>query len=338
VRQGLRVLVLTRRDHPHWDQWTGPMVSEVSRHHPTTILDLSRPVAEQVAESDCVVDMSGLASKDLAEAAAGRVRLWQFTSVGYDHWDIASLLEHGVPVAACPGSTSAVGLAEMALGMAVMVSRRFTDLDRAMRSGTGGAAVGRELRGRMLLVLGLGASGEALAVRARAFGMRVVAVRRGGVDPALAKELGLAGSGRFEDLDMFLPDADVVSLHVPLAPGTEHLLNRNRLFAMKPGAIVVNVSRGGLIDEAALVDALEAGHLGGAGLDVLAREPVDPRDPLLGMRNVLVTPHVAGLTEETAIERGRFAAANIDRVAAGLEPFNRVLDGSRPQHADDGTA
>jgi glyoxylate reductase len=317
---GLRVLVLGDEDSVSWHPWGRDVMDEVARTNKVVLVDRSRPLGEQVASADAVVDLQGEVDASLAQAAAGQVQLWQFVSVGYDHFDVASLLDRGVPAACCAGSTSASGLAELALMLSMMVLRRYAELDASMRSGEESYPIGRELQGRTLLIIGLGASGQELAVRARAFGMHVIGVRRAGADPAFAQELGLEQLARFDELDSLLPRADVVSLHVPLTADTRHLLSRKRFFLMRPGSIVVNVSRGGLIDELGLIDALRSGNLAGAGLDVLASEPVDLTHPLLGHPRVILTPHIAGATEETSLRRARFVAENLDRIATGQNP------------------
>jgi glyoxylate reductase len=329
AKASLRVLVLGDVGSVHWLPWGQDVLDEVGRSHEATLVDRHRPVEEQVAAADVVIDLGGEASPTLARsAAAAGVRLWQWTSVGYDHYDLDSLLDRGVPVANCPGATSASGLAELALMLAMMVLRRYHEVDGWMRGGKVGDPTGRELRDGTLLVIGLGASGRELVTRARAFGMKVVAVRRSGADDALATELGLDYLAGLEELDELLPAADVVSLHVPLAPDTRGLLSAARLQMMPRGSIVVNVSRGGLIDEAGLLKELESGRLAGAGLDVLVREPMDPSDPLLRHPRVVVTPHIAGQTAETSLRRARFAAANVERVAAGLVPLSPITRAS----------
>jgi phosphoglycerate dehydrogenase-like enzyme len=154
--------------------------------------------------------------------------------------------------------------------------------------------------------------------------MRVMAVRRAGPDAELARELGIDRLVGFDELDSLLPLAEVVSLHLPLVPETHGLLTRERMLLMPSDSIVVNVSRGGLIDESGLLEVLESGHLAGAGLDVLVGEPMDPEDPLLRNPRVVVTPHIAGQTNETSMRRARFAAANVNRVAMGQQPLSCI--------------
>jgi phosphoglycerate dehydrogenase-like enzyme len=153
--------------------------------------------------------------------------------------------------------------------------------------------------------------------------MQVIGIGRR-ADADLERRYGLRWSGGPERLDEALAVADVTSLHVPLTAETRNILGRAQLERMKPGAIVVNVARGGLIDELALADLIRAGHIAGAGLDTVAGEPAGPDHPMLGVPNVLITPHIAGATEETSRRRSRFGAMNLSRVAAGYEPFGRI--------------
>src|SRR6478609_6483098 len=174
---------LPRPTIPNWDPWGQDVMDAVSRSHEIVSLDPSRPVVDQVADRsiDAIVDHRALASPELAEAAGGHVRLWQLGSVGADHIDFAALDRFAIPVARCPGSTSARALAEQAL----MVLRQFRALDEAVEAVTRIAPTGRQLAGRTLLIIGLGASGRALATRAAALGMPTIAIRRRGPGPEL---------------------------------------------------------------------------------------------------------------------------------------------------------
>lgn len=323
ARYRVRVLFLGSRTAPSWAPWGRDIVAAVGRSHDISIVDPDRPMVDQVADAtvDVIVDNLMQASPALAEAAAGHVRLWQLGSVGYDKIDVASLGRHGVPVANCPGSSSARGLAEHALTLAMLVLRRFDELQAAVAASTLVAPIGRQLVGRTLLLIGFGASARALATRASAMGMRVVAVQRRGADPVLQQHYGLDRLTGMDALDELLGRADVVSLHIPYEAATRHILDRRRLWLLPPGSVVVNVARGGLIDEVALADAIRAGRISGAGLDVVEGEPAGPGHPMWHMERVILTPHIAGATEATSRRRARFAAHNISRVAAGLAPL-----------------
>jgi phosphoglycerate dehydrogenase-like enzyme len=153
--------------------------------------------------------------------------------------------------------------------------------------------------------------------------MRVMGIGRRR-DPVLQQRAGLAWLGGIDELDEAVARADVTSLHVPLTSETRGLLSRERLERMPRGAVVVNVARGGLIDEPALADVVRSGHLFGAGLDTVEGEPAGLDHVLRDVPGIIITPHVAGATHETSLRRSRFGALNISRVRAGLEPLSRI--------------
>ena len=326
TRPRIRVLFTGSRAESNWEPWGREMETALSRAHDLVVADPDRPLLDQVADRsiEAVVDASMLASSALAEAAEGHVRLWQLGSVGYDKVDVASLARHGIPVANQPGFTSSRSLAEQALLLAMMVERSIRDFDRTIDAGHIGQPTGRQLAGRTLLIIGLGASGRQLARRAVVFGMRVIAIARRGPDPVLERRFGLAWIGGLDRLDEALGEADVVSLHVPLSNETRNILDARRISLIRPGGVIVNVSRGGLIDEPALAAAVRSGHLFGAGLDVVDGEPAGPDHPLRGIDRIIMAPHVAGATDATAQRRARFAALNVSRLRYGLEPLSRV--------------
>ena len=175
------------------------------------------------------------------------------------------------------------------------------------------------VHGKTLGLVGLGNTGEALAKLAAPFGMRVVAVKRS-ADDALARELGLAWLGTMERLPELLAESDFVSLHLPQTPETVDLIGTDALARMKPGACLVNISRAPMLNRAALLAALRSGHLGGAGLDVWWEEPADPADPLLAMRNLILTPHIAADTAESEQRLAELTAENVRRIARGEPP------------------
>lgn len=324
-RRRLRVFFVGSEGDSNWIPWGRNGVTKAAREHDVVQRDPGRKLAEQIADPsiEAVIDYTMSASPELAAAAAGHVLLWQLGSVGYDHLDLRSLARAGIPTANCPGFTSSSGLAEQALMLAMMALRRYPDLAASVAAGTRLAPTGRQLSGRTLLIIGMGASGRETARRAKAFGMRVIGIGRR-ADTNLERRYGLLWSGGADRLDEALAMADVTSLHVPLTDETRNLLSRQRLETMPAGAVVVNVARGGLIDEAALADLVRSGHLYGAGLDTVEGEPAGPDHPLYGVPGIIIAPHVAGATEETSRRRSRFGAINVSRVAAGLEPFGRI--------------
>jgi D-3-phosphoglycerate dehydrogenase len=186
-------------------------------------------------------------------------------------------------------------VAEHAFHMLLELAKHGRAFDAAVRRSDWGRRHGRvpvELAGRTLLVVGFGRIGRELASRALAFGMRVLAH-----DPLVPEDaIAAAGCERAADLDAALAEAHAVSLHLPLGDATRGLIGRERLRLMRREAVLVNTARGGLVDEAALAEALREGEIAGAGLDVFEDEPPPPDHPLLGLPNVLLSPHVAGVT------------------------------------------
>ena len=179
----------------------------------------------------------------------------------------------------------------------------------------------------MLGLVGFGASAQALAVRARAFDMRVFAVDIREIEPEVVERTGPEFLGTPEDLDYVIGECDFLSLHLHLNESTRHTIDARRIGLMKPTAAVINVARGELVDEEALYAALLEGRIGGAGLDVFAEEPPDPTLPVYKLPNVYVTPHVGGTTVNTSRGRAALMAENVDRVAMGLEPLHQVEPG-----------
>ena len=174
----------------------------------------------------------------------------------------------------------------------------------------------REIDGKTLLILGYGRIGREVARRAAAFGMRILVH-----DPFLAASAIAAPAEPAADLDAALAEADAVSLHLPLTPESRHIIDAARLARMKPSAVLISTARGGLIDEAALVEALRAKRLAAAGLDVFAEEPPPADHPLLGLDNVVLSPHSASLTQESAMRMSMVAAQNcLDGLDGKLDP------------------
>jgi phosphoglycerate dehydrogenase-like enzyme len=219
-------------------------------------------------------------------------------------------------------------IAEHVLAMMLMFTRGMPKLFRAQlarrwdRNLTSRSAAFGELTGKTLLIVGLGRIGEAIAVRARPFGVRVVAVKH---DPSTRHDAGVAVDELLgmDALDEALARADHVCVTVPLTPATHHLIDARRIARLRAGAFVYNISRGAVIDEAALVLALRAGKLGGAGLDVFEEEPLPETSPLWDLDNVILTPHVAGVTPLYYQRTAALFADNLDRFLAGQPLANR---------------
>jgi phosphoglycerate dehydrogenase-like enzyme len=306
--------------------WNGEFFKALDKQFAVAFFDPQQPLAEQFRGVDFVLEPgSGTGNRaQIAAAAAAGVKLWQVTTNGLDKVPVDYFLQLGLPLANTPGPQSAVALAEHALFFMFCLAKNIRVSQRAILAGAHDAMINEDLEGRTLGILGLGASGRELARRAVGLDMRVVAVDIAPVPEAAWRGLGVAWCGGLEQLPQLLAEADYVSLHTPLTAQTRHLIDREALRQMKPTACVVNIARGGIIDEAALIEALQAGKLGGAGLDVFEVEPPALDNPLLHMDNVIATPHRAGVTWGTARRRGAAAAENAARVARGEAPLYLV--------------
>ena len=252
---------------------------------------------------------------------APRLRLIQKIGVGVNTIDLAAARSRGIAVANMPGTnTPAVAEATVLLMLAAL--RNLAGLDRACRAGQGWAVGGGlqervgELRGRTIGLVGAGMVPQALVPILRGFGAHLLYW-----SPREHPELGIPR----RELSELLAESDIVSLHVPLLPETERLIDRAELERMKPGAILINTARGGLVDEAALIEALQSGQLRAAGLDVFGEEPLPADSPLLALDNVVLMPHVAWLTPETLDRSLEVAIDNMRRLRDRAELRFRVV-------------
>ncbi|HEY0158765.1 MAG TPA: D-glycerate dehydrogenase [Thermoanaerobaculia bacterium] len=231
-------------------------------------------------------------------------------AVGYNNIDVDAARELGVTVTNTPGVLTEA-TADLTVALILALTRRIVEGDEEIRTRRRCEweplkLLGASLQGKTLGILGMGRIGSAVAARARAFGMEILGVRRG--DP----------------LDALLAQSDILSIHAPLSRETHHVIDAAALARMKRGAYLVNTSRGALVDESALCDALESGHLRGAALDVYEHEPeVDPR--LLKLKNVVLVPHIGSATEEARNAMARIAATNVLLFLRGTEPLHRVV-------------
>jgi D-3-phosphoglycerate dehydrogenase len=246
---------------------------------------------------------------------ARRLKVVSRHGVGYDNVPVEALTDKGIPLAVVGGIHSST-VAEHAMFLLLALAKAGLRYDRAVRSGDWTASRARleafELSGRTLLLIGFGRIGRALAGRARAFGMTVLAYDPNVPDAAMAE----AGVAKVEDWRAVLPEVDAVSLHVPRLPETENMIGPAELARMRPTALIVNTSRGGLIDEAALAAALAEGRIGGAGIDTFDEEPPPAGHPLFGSDRAILSPHIAGLTKEAM---ARLSVAAAENVLAGLD-------------------
>lgn len=252
--------------------------------------------------------------------AAPRLRLVQKIGVGVNTIDLALAESRGIAVCNMPGTNSRA-VAEHTLGLMLSVLRQMNRFDGDVRAGNGWSWDPRrqddlgEISGRTVGLVGFGGVPRLLAPTLEAIGAQVI----------YTNQHPPADDNRFRPLDQLLAASDIVSLHVPLTAETEGLVNAERLSNMKRGAILINTARGGLVEETALMDALADGRLSGAGLDVLAAEPAPTDHPLFSLPNVVLSPHVAWLTQETLERSLTVAVENCRRLEAGEPLLHRVI-------------
>lgn len=270
----------------------------------------------------CVAALAGsepYTRQVIERAASAGLLVIARAGVGYDGVDVAAATEQGVVVCYAPG-TNHEAVAEHTFALLLGLLRNVRNQDVAIRRGEWPRRVVEPVRGKLLGIIGLGRIGRAVAVRARAFGMEVWAH-----DIAPDEAFAAAQGVRLTDLETLLRRADVVSLHVPKTPQTVNLIRRETLAWMKPTAVLINTARGGIVNEVDLYDALQAGRLAGAGLDVFAVEP--PLDsPLLRLDNVLLTAHTAGVDRRSREEMARVPAEAIRRLLAGDWPQEWIVN------------
>jgi glyoxylate reductase len=260
-------------------------------------------VVGDLSQAEGVLASTALAFSRETFASAPRLRALSIIGVGYDHVDLAAAKSCGVVVAHTPGVLSDA-VAELTIGMMIALARRFAENERALRSGSRPAPLGAGLSGKTLAVIGCGRIGREVIARGRSMKMRVL-----GVDgPTIAEQ---AGAEPASSLQHAMREADVVTVHVDLNPGTRHLIGAPELSLMKPSAFLINTSRGPVVDQQAVADALVNGRLAGAALDVLETEPADPNDPILSAPNVLLLPHIGSATVETRAAMLQLAIENL---------------------------
>jgi phosphoglycerate dehydrogenase-like enzyme len=289
------------------------------------LLDTTKPLDEQFVGRTVVVDIGGWGREEhIAAGAKAGVALWQVVGYGLDFFALEAALDSGMTIARAPGTTTAIPLAEHAMYLMLAVVKDANAARTAILAERVFNGVCRELAGSTLAILGLGASGRELAKRARGFDMRILGVDVVDLPQGTLDELGVESCVTIDELDSVLAQADFVSLHLPLNAQTHHIINTASLKAMKPGVVIINVARGALVDEAALVEALQSGHVAGAGLDVFESEPLAADSPLVEMPRVVLTPHWAGATMGTVHRRSQVVADNARAALTGQVPAHLV--------------
>jgi (S)-sulfolactate dehydrogenase len=277
-------------------------VAALAAHHATLydpgLVDRREELKARLVDADALIVRNRTQVNVELLAAAPRLAVVGRLGVGLDNIDVAACKARDIAVIPATGA-NALAVAEYVIGtaMALLRGAYFATADVAAGKWPRAAlSSGRELAGKTLGVVGFGGIGRLTGRLGRALGMRVIAF-----DAAIAPDDGAWREEGVEPrtLDALLAQADVLTLHVPLVPATRNLIDAKRLAAMKPGAILINTARGGVVDEAAVAAALGSGKLGGAALDVFEKEPLPAGSPLASCPNLILTPHIAGVTAES---------------------------------------
>lgn len=247
--------------------------------------------------------------------AADKLKVIARYGVGVDNVDLAAARAKGICVTNTPGANS-VSVAELAVGLILSLARKIPDFAAATRAGDWPRTAGLTIEGKTIGLLGLGSIGKQVARRLAGFDCRLLAY-----DPAADVEFARRHNVTLASRDEVAAQADFLSLHLPLLPETRGLVDAAFLLSMKKGAYLVNTSRGELIDEAALAEAIRGSRLAGAALDVFTKEPPEPANPLLGLPQVLVTPHCAAHTDGAMNAMGWMALRDCLAVLRGEEPL-----------------
>jgi D-3-phosphoglycerate dehydrogenase len=251
---------------------------------------------------------------------ASKLRVIARVGVGYDSIDVPAASDHGVLVVITPG-TNEHSVAEQTIALLTAVFRDLSTRDREMRNHVWRRTTVRRLAGNTIGLLGLGRIGKALVPRAKGLGLKVIAY-----DPYPDRGFAEMHQVHLCSLEDVLRESDIVSLHLPCTPETTDIINAKTLAMMKPGSVLINAARGGLVDEPALIKSLRSGHLFGAGLDVFKSEPLPPDSPLLTLENVVLAPHLGGLDQDSLDAMGHLGAQCLVDLYQGKWPEGCVVN------------
>jgi len=257
--------------------------------------------------------------RDIMDAAPN-LKVISTYSVGFEHIDIEEATQRGIYVTYIPGVLTEA-TADMAFALLLATSRKIVQAHRFVEQGAWKAwsptmFLGHNIWKKTIGIVGFGRIGRAMAHRARGFHMKILYTKRSRLSPEEEHGLGV----EYRDIDTLLRESDFVTLHTPLTKDTFHLINESRLRLMKPHAILINTSRGAIVDEQALIKALKEDWIAGAGLDVFEKEPLPHSSSLLELPTITFVPHIGSATQETRFEMGEVAARNILSVFRGEEP------------------
>ena len=292
----------------------------------TEIFDRSKDALSQLKGREVIVDLGGNIEPELVDVAAeAGIKYVQVQTNGLDHVEVERIIEKGMILAHCPGHLSSVSLAEGAMMFILMLAHDYGNATNQFYAGTVFSANGLEVEGRTLTIVGFGASGQQLARRAKAFGMKINAIDVRPIEQEILDEIQPDFLGGSQDLDAAIEDCDFLSVHLHLTEDTKHIIDRPRIALLKATSYVINVARGGLIDEDALYDALRDNKIAGAGLDAFAKEPPEFDLPVYKLPNVIVQPHTVAGTDGTMRKRADFAVENLRKYAEGKEIEGRIF-------------
>ena len=305
---------------------TDEIVEVITGHTPegwtTVVIGRDTPPEEQRAlarDADFLMVYAAPLADDVLRAA-DKARLVQLLAAGYDRMNLPLMRALEVPCANNGGANS-WAVADHALMLMLALYRQQIHTDPATRQGNWSAPITGtntfEMANKLVGVLGMGNIGRQVARRVQGFDAKVQYYDMYPLPEERERELDV----RRVSLDELFRTSDILTCHTPLTPDTRHIVSRERIALMKPTAVIINTSRGPVVDEAALINALRQGKIAGAGLDVFEQEPVDPDNPLLRMDNVVVTAHIAGTTWDTWFRRAEFAYQNMRRVWNGEPPL-----------------
>ncbi len=298
-----------------------PLETLLSKGYDVRPNDLGRPMTpeelvERLAECDgCIAGLDHFTADVIRQAP--KLKIIARYGAGIDRVDLAAAAEVGATVTNTPVANSD-SVADLAVALMLAVARKIPAADRCVRDGRWENMYGTSLAEKTVGLIGFGRIGSRVADRVRGFRCRVLAV-----DPLLDAAAAEAAGVELVSLEELLAAADFISLHLPANEQTRGFINRERFAQMKPTAIVVNTARGEVIDQAALLEALREGQIGGAGLDAHAEEPPDP-SPFEGLDNVVLTPHMGAYTEDALINMAEGAVENLCAFFEGREPANVV--------------
>jgi D-3-phosphoglycerate dehydrogenase len=281
---------------------------------------------ELVGEIDGMICGDDAITPAVVDKALPRLRVISKYGIGLDKIDVNYVTEKGIPLTFCPGVNHTT-VAEHTFTLLLSLCKNLIPQANDCAQGMWNRSTGHEIFGKRILILGMGRIGKEVAIRACAFGMEISGYNRSW-DDSFAEAHQIS---RVTDIESALPHTDIVSLHLPFTESTHNLINSDRLALLPQGSYVINTGRGELVDPSAVVSALESGHLGGYGADVLDQEPPPPDHPLLGAPRCVITPHVGSRTYESVARQAEKAARNLILAMNGEQPLAQANDVPIPQ-------